>query len=174
MLKIKSLGAQDEFLPIPGFISCAGVTGSRRITCTCHVYESNPKAGTFRNKLPPRVGLEPTTFSVLGWSSTSWATEAAQLAPDTCTNQHKAKQLGKYRNLINRWNIMYMNIRNVMSNVWMLWSDVTELQDTPCVFCVSYAHSLLMRANKLETAAAQGSLALTVPLLCFDHITRVY
>ena len=34
----------------------------------------------FKEKLLPRVGLEPMTFSVLGWSSTNWATEAAQLA----------------------------------------------------------------------------------------------
>ena len=33
-----------------------------------------PKAATFQRKLLPRIGLEPTTFSVLGWSSTNWAT----------------------------------------------------------------------------------------------------
>ena len=33
----KSPSAQDAFLPIPGFISCAGATGSGRITCHAHV-----------------------------------------------------------------------------------------------------------------------------------------
>ena len=33
----KSPNAQDAFLPIPGVISCAGVTGSGRITCHAHI-----------------------------------------------------------------------------------------------------------------------------------------
>ena len=33
MQKWKSPNAQDAFLPIPGVISCTGVTGSGRITC---------------------------------------------------------------------------------------------------------------------------------------------
>ena len=57
---------------------------------------------------------------------------------------------------------MYMNVQCIM-----LWSDVTEPQDTVhlvyFVWQTSCAHSLLMRANKLETAAALRSLALTVP-----------
>ena len=36
-VKWKSPNTHDAFLPIPGVISCTGVTGSGRITCHAHV-----------------------------------------------------------------------------------------------------------------------------------------
>ena len=53
---------------------------------------TNPKTATFKEQLLPRVGLKPTTFSVLGWSSNNWTTEAAQLAEFKSPVQTNTKQ----------------------------------------------------------------------------------
>ena len=37
MLGMKSLNAQDQFRPMPGLISCAGVTRSGRITYHAYI-----------------------------------------------------------------------------------------------------------------------------------------
>ena len=64
-----------------------------------------PRQQSSKEKLPPRVGLEPTTFSIPGWSSTNWATEAAQLAEFESPLQVDKARQSKCLNLINRCNL---------------------------------------------------------------------